>query len=372
MNRFPCFLSITLLLFLSCTDPQTTEIPPISVPAFKVTASDIVIKVDFVGQTYGKNDIDIRARVSGFLDAMHFKEGSTVEKGKLLYEIDPQPFEAKVAQQQGMLAQAKTLLAKTEADLKRIRPLAERNAVSQRDLDAAVASYEAAQAEVAAAQAALRLANIELGYTKIYAPISGVIGISLADVSDFVGQYPNQVILNTISEIDSIRVQFFITETQYLELLNKRRNHEEGQRVPLELILSDGSVHPYNGRVDFVNREIDRSTGSLLLQSTFPNPELSIRPGQSVIVRAAAFTIANGIMIPQRCVTEIQGKYYVSRFKEDNTIENVGVTVGQKKGNMWVITEGLEEGDLVVLEKVNTRGREVQLQPDVQEFQLIE
>ncbi len=364
----------SILLFLTtCSEKQSTQIPPIKVPVIQVAPEDIQVKLDFVGQTFGKNDIDIRARVTGFLDAIHFREGSQVKKGDLLYEIDPQPFEAKVAQQEGMLAQARTNLARTESDLRRIRPLAEKNAVSQRELDAAVASRDAAVAEVDAATAAVRLANIELGYTRITAPISGIIGKSQAEVSDLVGQYPNTV-LNTISETDSIRVQFFITEAQYLDLAQERRKeeHAEDEPVPLELVLADGSVHSDKGKVDFINRQIDTSTGTILLQATFANPDGYIRPGQSVKVRASVYTIANGIMIPQRCITEVQGRYYVSVFKDDNTLENRAIQTGQKKGNMWLVSEGLEEGDLVVLENVNTRGMDVQLEPDIQQFDLIE
>ncbi len=358
----------------ACSSGQQQEIPPLTVPVYEVNPRDIIIKEDFVGQVYGKNDIDIRARVSGFLEAILFDEGSRVKKGQLLYQIDPQPFREKVAQQEGNLASARTRAARTLSDLNRIRPLAEKNAVSQRDLDAAEAAYKSAVAEVEAAEAGVRLAEIELGYTRIYAPISGVIGKSEAEISDYVGQYPNPVILNTVSEIDSIRVEFFITETQYLELVRRRAkvSPEPEGRVTLEMILADGTMHPYEGKVDFLNRQVNRSTGTLLLQASFPNPEETIRPGQSVIVRARAYTVKDGIMVPQRAVTELQGIHVVGVFREDNTIENRQVEVGKKKGNMWVITEGLNAGDKVVLENVATRGLNVTLVPELTDFQLIE
>jgi membrane fusion protein, multidrug efflux system len=374
MNNVLYFWLLVPWIFFSCSAPEPAKMPPITVPVYEVTPQDIVIKKDFVGQAYGNNDIDIRARVSGFLEAINFIEGSRVNKGDLLYEIDPQPFQEKVAQQQGLLAQAKTQLSKADSDLKRIRPLAESNAVSQRDLDAAVAAYESAQAEVEAAEAAVRLARIELGYTRIEAPISGIIGKSEAEISDYVGQYPNPVILNTVSETENIRVEFFITESQYINLIRSRQQvaKEPNEQLPLELVLSDGSVHPYTGRVDFLNRQIDRSTGTILLQATFPNPEQVLRPGQSVIVRAAIYTLKNGIIVPQRAVNELQGLYSVSVFKDDKTIENRKVEVGEKKGNMWVISEGLTAGDKIVLENVSTRGLSVELVPELTEFQVIE
>ncbi len=366
-------LIITGILLFSCESEKKQEIT-LKVPVYEVKASDISVYKEFIGQTYGIYDIDIRARVQGFLEGIHFQEGSEVKKGQLLYSIDPQPFEEKVAQQMSYLAQAETALSKAESDLNRIRPLADRNAVSKSDLDAAVASYEAAQSEVAAAQASVRLSRIELGYTKIYAPISGVIGISLAEVSDLVGQIPNSVILNTISEIDTIRVRFSITEAEYLTLMRERSQDsvQLKERVPLQLILADGSEHPYEGYVDFANRQIDRSTGTLLVQASFPNPEGYIRPGQSAIVRAKAYTMKNGIMVPQRTITEIQGLYQVAIFKEDNTIESRRVEVGPKKGNMWIIEKGLTPGEKIVLENVATRGMVVNLEPETAEFNVIE
>ena len=369
-------LSILILagIFLvSCEAKKQREIT-LTVPVYEIKTSDISIYKEFIGQTYGKNDIDIRARVQGFLEGIHFQEGSQVSEGKLLYSIDPQPFQEKVAQQMSYLAQAQTALAKAESDLNRIRPLAERNAVSKSDLDAAEASYKAAQSEVAAAQAAVRLSRIELGYTKIYAPITGVIGISQADVSDLVGQIPNSVILNTISEIDTIRVRFSITEAEYLTLMRERsaNSAQTQERMPLQLILADRSVHPYDGYVDFANRQIDRSTGTLLVQASFPNPGGYIRPGQSAIVRAKIITLKNGIMVPQRAVNEIQGVYQVAVFKEDSTIENRRVEIGPKKGNMWIIEKGLSPGDKIVMENVATRGMVVKLEPEIQEFDVIE
>ncbi len=372
MRYLPAF-TLFLLIFWGCETNQNQEIT-LTVPVYEVKTSEIPLFREFIGQTLGKNDIEIRARVQGFLEGIHFEEGTHVEKGQLLYTIDPQPFQEKVAQQESYLAQAKTALAKTESDLNRIRPLAERQAVSQSDLDAAVASYEAAKSEVAAAEAALRFTRIELGYTEIHAPISGVIGISQAQVSDLVGQIPNSIVLNAISEVDTVRVRFSITEADYLNFARATNNDvgDSDHRIPLELILADGSVHPYPGYVDFANREINTSTGTLLIQASFPNPDELLRPGQSAIVRAKLFTIPEGIMIPQRAVTEIQGIYQVAIFNSDNTIENRRVEVGPKKGNMWIITEGLKAGEKIVLENVATRGMEVKLEPEIQEFNVVE
>jgi membrane fusion protein (multidrug efflux system) len=207
------------------------------------------------------------------------------------------------------------MLAKAKGDLDRIRPLAEINAVSKSDLDEAVAAYEATQSSLEAAKATLRAAKIELSYTKILSPIDGIIGKTKAKVGDFVGRDPNPVILNTVSQVDTILVTFFITETQYLEVARHLAGAEPVQvdnREPsLELILIDGSVYGHDGKVDFVDREVDTTTGAMLVQASFPNPEKLLRPGQFVRVRVKGRVIKDGILIPQRCVMELQGLYNV-------------------------------------------------------------
>jgi membrane fusion protein (multidrug efflux system) len=252
------------------------------------------------------------------------------------------------------VAEAETVLAKTKGDLDRIEPLAKINAVSQSDLDAAKAAYDAASASLQAAQANLRAARIELGYTQIYSPIDGIIGKTQAKVGDFVGREPNPVILNTVSQVDTILVTFFITETQYLEIaryLAKADPQGDDQKEPnLELILIDGSVYAHKGRPDFVDREVDTTTGAMLVQASFDNPEKLLRPGQFVRVRVKARVVKDGILIPQRCVMELQGLYNVYVVGTDNTAETREITVGPKVGSDWLIVEGLEPGEKVVYE----------------------
>lgn len=366
-----------ILLTISCGPKKPKELPPPEIPVYEVVLQDIPIKEDYVGQTHGILDISIRARVEGFLEGKYFIEGSRVKKNQLLYTIDPQPFEAKVAEQKSNVARAQTARIKAESDLNRVRPLAEMNAVSQSDLDAAVAQFDATGAEVEASKASHRLAKIELGYTRIYSPINGVIGISVVDVGDFVGRSPNPVILNAVSRIDSIRVRFSITESQYLKLfrfmeergIDPDTRDEEAQ--DLELILIDGSIHDYTGKMDFANREINASTGTLLLQASFPNPRGIIRPGQFAKVRIVIYTIEEGILIPQRCIKELQGIFQVFVVTPDNEVEIRKIETGPVLGNMRVVKEGLSKGDKIVLEglqKVQPGGKIV---PIVQEFEFI-
>jgi membrane fusion protein (multidrug efflux system) len=368
----------------SCSTKESRESAPPEIPVYEIESSNIPVEVDFVGQTYGYFDIAIRARVEGFLEGRHFNEGSDVKKGQLLYTIDPQPFQAKVAEQESRLAQAKTSQVRTNADLNRIRPLAEKNAVSQRDLDAAVANYEAAIAEVDAARASLRAANIELGYTKIYSPIDGIIGITEAKRGDFVGREPNPVVLNAVSRIDTILVRFSITEAQYLRLSRFERVQRTTQRVRnadpvieddelvLDLILADGTVHDQKGKVDFGDRNVDPNTGTLLLQASFANPEKLIRPGQFARIIAHIGTLENGIMVPQRCVNEIQGIYQVLVVDENDEVEVRQVKTSFKKGNMWVIEEGLKAGERIVLEGIQQARSGMKIVPVETEFEFID
>jgi len=367
-----------MVFSFSCGTKKPKEMPPQKIPVYEIKLQDIPVKEDYVGQTLGILDVSVRARVEGFLEGKHFVEGSVVDKGQLLYTIDPQPFEEKVAEKKSNVTRAKTALVKAESDLNRIRPLAEINAVSQSDLDAAVAQYDAAKAEVEASKASLRLAQIELGYTRIYAPTTGVIGISQVDVGDFVGKSPNPVILNAISRIDSVRIRFSITESEYLGLMRFREGmHVDtakiGQRADnLELILIDGSVHKYPGTMDFATREINPKTGTLLLQATFPNPERLIRPGQFAKVRITVHTIKDGIMIPQRCIKELQGIFQVFVVTPDNEVEVRNLELGPVIGNMRVVSKGLSEGDKIVLEGLQRVQPGVKIAPVVQEFKIIE
>jgi membrane fusion protein, multidrug efflux system len=356
--RFKAIASVICLFFFlfACSSEKKEQAPPPppEVSIIETKAQDVPLFLEFVGQTTGLKDIAIRARVEGFLEGIHFQEGSTVEKGKLLYTLESQPFEEKVAARMSGVAEVKTMLAKNKGDLDRIRPLAESNAVSKSDLDAAVAAYEATLSSLEAAKATLRAAEIELSYTKIHSPLDGIIGRTQAKVGDFVGKDPNPVILNTVSQLDTILVSFFITETQYLAVARSlsealSREHED-QEADFELILIDGSVFEHKGRPDFVDREVDPATGAILVQASFPNPEQLLRPGQFAKVRIQSKVVKDGILIPQRCVMEIQGLHNVFVVNAENTIETRDIKVGAKVGSFWLITEGIKPGEKVVFE----------------------
>jgi membrane fusion protein (multidrug efflux system) len=344
------------LALTACERPQPPVPPPIEIAVLELEPQSVPIYFDMIGQTSGSVDIPIRARVDGVLEEMHFREGRNVEKGQLLYVIDPAPFESKVVEAEGRLAEAKTQLAKAKSDLDRIRPLAEMDAVSQQDLDSAVAQYEAAQASEQSAGAQVEQAMIQLGYTRIHAPIAGLIGITEAKVGEYVGRSPNPVVLNFVSQTDPIRVRFSINEREYLrvsrQFAENVRFEEELDKQPanLQLILADGSMHEHEGKIVNFDAAIDPTTGTLTLEADFPNPDRVVLAGQFARVRGQAEELPDAIAVPQRAVMEIQGLYQVAVVDSEGIVDIRQVQMGPQVDDQWVVESGLEAGERIALE----------------------
>ncbi|CAB5079232.1 RND efflux system, membrane fusion protein [Olavius algarvensis associated proteobacterium Delta 3] len=359
--KIGCLLGMVALL-IGCGKKaeQAQAPPPPEVSVVTIEAQEVLVPIEFVGEILGAQDIAIRARVEGFLEGIHFEEGGDVEAGQLLYTIESQPYEADVAAFMSRVAEAKTMLAKATSDLNRIRPLAKAKAVSESDLDSAVAEYEAAEASVQAAEANLRASKINLSYTRVKAPITGIIGKTHAKVGDFVGRSPNPVILNTVSNIETVRVQFYLTENQFLQVaryIQELEKEKQGEVDPqkakpstLKMYLSDGSLYPETGTFDFIDRGIDPTTGSILIQVSFPNPEELLRPGQFARITTYSETIESGILVPQRCVSDLQGIQRVFVVGNDNKVEERRIDRGPQIGNRFLIREGLKAGERIVFE----------------------
>jgi membrane fusion protein (multidrug efflux system) len=355
-------LCLFLCALVACKgDKDLAQVPPQEIPVIEAKKEDVPIYDELVGQIYGLKDIPIRARVDGYLEKISFEEGTRVRKGQLLYSIDPDPFLAQVASQRSLVAEAETMMVNAENELERYKPLAEINAVSKSDLDAAQATYDASVASVSAAKANLSQAQIRLGYTTIESPIDGLIGKTEAREGEYVGREPNPVILNTVSRIDTVRVQFSISEAKYLELAREysrdrtaddvTKDVEQGTVEPkIELILADGSVFDQNGKVDFVNSQINSSTGSLLIQASFPNPSRLLRPGLYAKVKLQLSIAKDAIVLPQRCLIELQGQYSVMITDAENKVKAVPVVIGRRMGDMVIIQQGLNNGDKVVID----------------------
>lgn len=353
------------LIIASVAACSKKEQPTASVPKLKgmeLKTSQVPLYKEFVGQVYGRQDVPIRARVDGFLEGLHFAEGRKVNRGQLLYTIDPQPFELKVQEAQSQLAETQVNLVNAENELRRIEPLAEINAVSKRDLDAARAKVGAAQAQVQAARARVEGARVNLSYTRIQSPIDGLIGKTKAKVGEYVGREPNPVILNTVSKLDSVYVEFFLNENDYLELIRKYHDQPKhaADSTSFELVLSDGSHYPEPGVFRFLDRGLDASTGTLLMQVAFANPQGEIRPGQFARIKVNVDRLDGIYLIPQRAVVELQGRYFVWVADASGKTRQQGVERAGTQGPNYAVRAEFKPGDRVITEAIQM------LRPDIQ------
>ncbi len=351
-------LLVISLVACDLGEGTAAQAPALEVVVTQAARRDVPLTLDMVGTTMGMQDVPIRARVEGFLESMEFQEGTFVKKGDQLYTVDPQPFHAKLVEAQSQLAAARTALVKAQADLERIRPLAEMKAVSEQDLDGAVAQEAAARAGVRASEAVVNLAEIELSYTHIMAPIDGLIGLTKARPGEFVGREPNPVLLNTLSDIDPIRVRFSISESEYLIMARTYmannnegdRNQRSGRKRDLVLILADGSEHPYKGHVIAAAQSIDLETGTYTIEAAFSNPDKLLLPGQFARVRAMYQLLSGVVVIPRQAISEMQGLFRVYVVDASNVVEVRTVELGPKTGNDVVVEAGLEAGESVIVE----------------------
>ena len=343
-----CLLA-SLCLVSACKRKATTPVSqePPSVPVVEVIQEDIPLQMTFVGQTYGSADITIQSRVSGFLTGIHFREGGPVKKGQLLYTVEPSSLSAQSAEANAALVNARTALTQAQANYDRIKPLAEMDAVSQSVLDASLAQLGSARASVRSAEASLRYANIQLGYTRIYSPVDGVIGPTNARIGDFVGLQSEIPVLNTVSQIDSVLVRFYMPYNDYLSILSRGEN---ASLTVIVLTLTNGMPYPYRGRFDFVGRAVTQSSGSIEVQVSFQNPDSVLRPGQFAKITANMGTLRGALLVPQKSVSELQNLYTVYVVGSDNKLSQKVVEVGPTYGELWVITSGIAPGDRVVLE----------------------
>lgn len=342
-------LSILLLsiIFNSCKKEPPKAPPPMQAPFVTVKSEDVPIYKDFAGQTFGDLDIELIARVDGILTGIHFKEGQKVKKGQLLYTIDPLEYDTKVEQVRGQVAASQSSLANADEELKRIRPLADMNAVSKRELDAAVAKDKAARSNYASVQASLRNQEIERGYCNIKSPIDGVIGLSHARLGDYITKVGESSRLNTVSKLEKVRVQFTVSESDYMRYQKQIKVGE--QITDVQLLLSDGSTHPEKGSLNFSDTKIDPTTGTVTIEAQFPNPDGTLRSGQFGKVRLLIRTQKDAIVVPQKAITEIQGLFQVSVIDDKNVLQTRMVEVGQKVGVDWIVTKGLKANEKVAI-----------------------
>jgi membrane fusion protein (multidrug efflux system) len=340
-----------LVLAAACSKKEAPPPPaPPDVQVAEVVQKDVPIYIELVGATLGAEDVEIRARVEGYLVSMNFTEGTFVKKGQLLYKIDSQPFEAALDESRANLSTARARVDKTNNDVARLTPLAKQQAVSQQELDNALSSQEAAQAQVAAYDAKVAKAKLDLAYTTITSPIDGLIGTTQKKVGSLIAG--GETLLNIVSQINPILFRCAIAEAEYLRIARRGAGGKKSAEKPVgaQLILADGSVHPHKGRLESVERAVDPTTGTLTGQFSFPNPEQILRPNQYGRARFVTDLKEGAILVPQLAVQEIQGLYSVMVVKPDATVEQRMVKAGERVGNLWVIDSGLKPGEKVIVE----------------------
>jgi len=432
---FLALIAVGLYFFIGRSKPVQAAAAPPEVQVIQVQQQDVPVYSEWIGTTDGMINADIKAEVSGYLLRQDYKEGSFVEKGQLMFELDPRPFQAaldqargQVAQYQGQLeaanaqaaqadaqvaqanslilqnqaqvAQAEAAQVKAQLDVNKYTPLYEQRAVTRQDLDNAVQANNVAKAQVSAAkatvetaraqlksaqaqiktanaamatahgliknaEAAVRTAELNLSFTRIIAPISGVAGVAQAQVGDLINS--SSAALTTISAVDPIKVYFSLSEVDYLAFTKRRlisgRAGANNANIELQLMLSDGTEYPHKGSFYLADRQVDPKTGSLKLAGVFPNPDNILRPGQYGRVRAITDRKENAIVIPQRAVTELQGNYQVAVVGAENKIEMRAVKVGDRIDSNWVIEDGLKPGENIVVEGLQKIKPGVQVNP---------
>ncbi|MGG7035979.1 MAG: efflux RND transporter periplasmic adaptor subunit [Flavobacterium sp.] len=352
-DRFKIVFTALLFagIFTACKKEAVPEAKPLEVPVVKVLQQDVNLESEYTGQTFGQSDIQINPRVDGVIESLNFKEGSIVTKGQLLYTIDPLPYQAKVDEAEGALAESEARLAKAKSDLEMIEPLAKMNAVSQRELVGAKSAYSASMAKIKASKASLENAKIELGYCQILAPISGLIGMSKVQVGDYVRPGALSV-LNTISDLGDMRVRFTISEQEFLRIfreINKKNSNLRGAGESITLKLSDGSIYPQKGKLSFADREIDPTTGAMTFEAAFSNPDKLLRPGQYVKIQVVTDVRKDALVIPQRAVIEMQGISQVFVLGKDNKVVTKIIQTGPVFSDAYVVEDGLKAGDKIVM-----------------------
>ena len=317
-----------------------------------VIQRDVPIYSEWVGTTEGLVNAKIRAQVSGYLMKQNYKEGALVKKGELLFEIDPRPFKAALDEADGQLAQARARLGKTELDVKRYTPLAKEGAISKQELDDAIQANLAAKGSVRSAEAAVERAKLNLGFTRITSPIDGIAGSANAQIGDLVGPQTSE--LTTVSTVDPVKVYFTISESEYLQFAERINLSEIASDKPreaiLDLILANGSVYPYKGKLSYADRQVDVKTGTIRIAGLFPNPSNTLRPGQFARVRALTETRKGALLVPQRAVNELQGSYQLAVVDSDNKVQIRPIKTGGRIDSLWIVNEGLKPGERVIVE----------------------
>ncbi len=354
MKNLACTFAIGLVA--ACKRDAPPQMPPPVVEVARVIQRDVPIYREWVATLDGYVNANIQPRVSGHVLAQKFREGSNVQKGEVLFEIDPRPFSAALDEASAELAERMADASRAARDEERDRPLAEARAIPRSQLENSVEIHRAAKAAVEAARARVRQAELDLGFTRVRSLINGIVGITQVQIGNLVS--PSSV-LTTVSQVQPIKAFFAISEQEYLSaeehldgpsLDNGNGGNGADDDVAFHLLLTDGSTYPHTGSFLFADRQVDSLTGTIRVAASFPNPRRLLRPGQFGRIRAATRIQRGALVVPQRAVTELQGSYQVAVLQRDSTVRVRPVVVGARLDSLWVIERGLRPGEVVIVE----------------------
>ena len=343
--------------------------PPAAMPVSVVKADqkDVPVTGEWIGTLDGYVNAQIQPQANGYLIKQNYREGSAVEKGQVLFEIDPRPFEAALHQAQGQLGQAKAQLALANINVTRDTPLAEARAIARSQLDNELQQKAQAEAAVESAQAAVDTAQLNLGFTQVRSLISGIAGQAATQVGNLVS---TQSVLTSVSQLNPIKVYFSISDSEYLALVESARKGggsllQGSSKIPLSLTLANGDVYPSKGHIDFVDRQLNAQTGAIRIAAAFPNPGNVLRPGQFGRVRAETEVRHHAVLVPLGAVSDFQGQQQVYTVAENHTVHVNNVKLGPQYGNNWVVESGLSGGDLVITDNLQKLREGAQVKPQL-------
>ena len=340
-------------LFVACSrKPAQTAPPPPEVLVTTVKPEDVPRVLERVATLDGFINANINAQVQGYIVSRDYQEGGVVKKGDLLFKIDSRPFEAALAQAKGTLAKDKANQVKADADEKRALDLFNKKVISDQERDTAIAAAGSSKANVEADEAAVDQAELNLGYTKVTAPIDGLAGFANSQVGDLVG--PTTGPLTTVSQLDPIKAVVAAGEGPFTDFVSRhpdpKERNEYVKTLDFDLFLGNGELYPKKGKFYALDRSLDPKTGSIRYYVTFPNPGNILRPGQFGKVRFVADMKKGAMVIPQEAVNELQGNFQAAVVDQNNKVSIRPVKMGERIGAMWEVTEGLKPGDKVVVQ----------------------
>lgn len=337
-------------MLTGCEKPQPLVLPPPIVEVLELVPTAVPLGSTLIGQLESPQNVEVRARVEAVVVETKFIEGVEVKQGDVLFELDKKSSSEKLAAANGSLAEAKAALGKSQRDIERLTPLAERRAIPQQDLDNARAAFEVAEASVSTAQANVETAQITLGYCEVKAPITGLIGSRQVSVGELVGK-GESTLLATISTLDPIWFYSNVSEVDFMVGQEKsRRLGRDFATLPLTLSLSNGAEHSSPGSFVFIDRAVDAKTGTLRVRAEFPNPGKLLRPGMFARTRVDLGTRPDCIQIPERALVSLQGKSFIWVIGPDQTAHQRPITIGEQVGSTYLVLEGVKPGECIVVE----------------------